>query len=71
MDKYSAIIIANICLYLQEMESLPMKTPVSVLQELLARRGTVPKYELVQIEGMIHEPTFRYRVTVADLVGKW
>lgn len=47
-----------------------MKTPVSVLQELLARRGTVPKYELVQIEGMIHEPTFRYRVTVADLVGK-
>lgn len=47
-----------------------MKTPVSVLQELLARRGTVPKYELVQIEGMIHEPTFRYQVTVADLVGK-
>lgn len=53
------------------MESLPTKTPVSVLQELLARRGTVPKYELVQIEGMIHEPTFRYRVTVADLVGKY
>lgn len=51
------------------MESLPTKTPVSVLQELLARRCTVPKYELVQIEGMIHEPTFRYRVTVADLVG--
>ncbi|KAG6440658.1 hypothetical protein O3G_MSEX001368 [Manduca sexta] len=53
----------------REMESLPMKTPVSVLQELLARRGTVPKYELVQIEGMIHEPTFRYRVTVADLAA--
>lgn len=53
------------------MESLPLKTPVSVLQELLARRGTVPKYELVQIEGMIHEPTFRYRVTVADLVGMY
>lgn len=56
---------------IQEMESLPQKTPVSVLQELLARRGTVPKYELVQIEGVIHEPTFRYRVTVADLVGKF
>ncbi|XP_021207536.2 loquacious isoform X8 [Bombyx mori] len=54
---------------MREMESLPTKTPVSVLQELLARRGTVPKYELVQIEGMIHEPTFRYRVTVADLVA--
>lgn len=45
------------------------KTPVSVLQELLSRRGTTPKYELVQIEGAIHEPTFRYRVTVADVVA--
>jgi len=51
------------------MESIPHKTPVSVLQELLARRGTVPKYELVQIEGLIHEPIFRYRVTVSDVVG--
>ncbi|XP_066997977.1 protein Loquacious isoform X1 [Anabrus simplex] len=45
------------------------KTPVSVLQELLSRRGTTPRYELVQIEGAIHEPTFRYRVTVADVVA--
>lgn len=52
-----------------EMKSLPTKTPVSVLQELLSRRGTTPKYELVQIEGAVHEPTFRYRVTVADVVG--
>ncbi|XP_018394221.1 PREDICTED: RISC-loading complex subunit tarbp2-like isoform X2 [Cyphomyrmex costatus] len=51
-----------------EMKSLPSKTPVSVLQELLSRRGTIPKYELVQIEGAIHEPTFRYRVTVTDVV---
>ncbi|XP_051171864.1 interferon-inducible double-stranded RNA-dependent protein kinase activator A-like isoform X2 [Leptopilina boulardi] len=51
-----------------EMKALPGKTPVSVLQELLSRRGTTPKYELVQIEGAIHEPTFRYRVTVADVV---
>ncbi|XP_058794643.1 RISC-loading complex subunit tarbp2-like isoform X3 [Phymastichus coffea] len=51
-----------------EMKALPSKTPVSVLQELLSRRGTTPKYELVQIEGAIHEPTFRYRVTVADVV---
>jgi RISC-loading complex subunit TARBP2 len=50
---------------------LPSKTPVSVLQELLSRRGTTPKYELVQIEGAIHEPTFRYRVTVSDVVGKF
>ncbi|XP_016839605.1 interferon-inducible double-stranded RNA-dependent protein kinase activator A isoform X1 [Nasonia vitripennis] len=52
-----------------EMKALPNKTPVSVLQELLSRRGTTPKYELVQIEGAIHEPTFRYRVTVADVVA--
>lgn len=52
-----------------EMQSLPSKTPVSVLQELLSRRGTTPKYELVQVEGAIHEPTFRYRVTVADVVA--
>ncbi|XP_015599552.1 interferon-inducible double-stranded RNA-dependent protein kinase activator A isoform X4 [Cephus cinctus] len=51
-----------------EMKALPSKTPVSVLQELLSRRGTTPKYELVQIEGAIHEPTFRYRVTVTDVV---
>jgi len=54
-----------------EMKSLPSKTPVSVLQELLSRRGTIPKYELVQIEGAIHEPTFRYRVTVTDVVGSY
>ncbi|XP_015513461.2 protein Loquacious-like isoform X3 [Neodiprion pinetum] len=51
-----------------EMKAMPAKTPVSVLQELLSRRGTTPKYELVQIEGAIHEPTFRYRVTVSDVV---
>lgn len=43
-----------------------MKTPVSVLQELLSRRGITPTYDLVQIEGAIHEPTFRYRVAFAD-----
>lgn len=46
------------------MASLPTKTPVSVLQELLSRRGATPKYELVQIEGAIHEPIFRYRVFI-------
>lgn len=45
---------------------LAMKTPVSILQELLSRRGITPNYELVQIEGAIHEPTFRYRVAFND-----
>jgi len=59
------------CLSFQTMSAAVGKTPVSVLQELLSRRGTTPKYELVQIEGAIHEPTFRYRVTVADVVGMY
>lgn len=45
---------------------MAMKTPVSLLQELLSRRGITPSYELVQIEGAIHEPTFRYRVSFND-----
>ncbi|XP_076167405.1 protein Loquacious-like isoform X2 [Ptiloglossa arizonensis] len=52
-----------------EMKSLSSKTPVSILQELLSRRGTTPKYELIQVEGAVHEPIFRYRVTVADIVA--
>nr|CAD7395416.1 unnamed protein product [Timema poppensis] len=62
MYHYSNILI-------EEMAVTLGKTPVSVLQELLSRRGTTPKYELVQIEGAIHEPTFRYRVTVSDVVA--
>ena len=37
------------------------KTPVALLQELYVRRGLTPKYDLVQIEGAVHEPTFKYR----------
>lgn len=47
-----------------------MKTPVSVLQEVLSKRGITPSYELVQIEGAIHEPTFRYRVSFHEKDGK-
>ncbi|XP_055376567.1 RISC-loading complex subunit tarbp2-like isoform X2 [Condylostylus longicornis] len=49
-----------------EIPSIAMKTPVSILQELLSRHGITPSYELVQIEGAIHEPTFRYRVSFND-----
>ncbi|XP_026842958.1 interferon-inducible double-stranded RNA-dependent protein kinase activator A homolog isoform X3 [Drosophila persimilis] len=45
---------------------LAMKTPVSILQEILSRRGITPGYELVQIEGAIHEPTFRFRVSFKE-----
>ncbi|KAG5674540.1 hypothetical protein PVAND_004502 [Polypedilum vanderplanki] len=49
-----------------EIDFLPMKTPISILQELLSRRGITPNYELVQIEGAVHEPSFRYRVSFND-----
>ena len=45
------------------------KTPVSLLQELCVRRGLTPKYDLVQIEGAVHEPTFKYRVTIGEFVA--
>ncbi|CAG0925436.1 unnamed protein product, partial [Notodromas monacha] len=47
---------------------MPTKTPVSILQELCVKRQITPKYDLVQIEGSVHEPTFKYRVTVSDHV---
>merc|ERR1739844_542444 len=49
--------------------SSAQKTPVSLLQELYVRKGITPKYDLVQIEGAVHEPTFKYRVTVGELVA--
>lgn len=53
-----------------ELATQPSKTPVSILQELLNRRGLAPpKYQLVQIEGAIHEPIFRYRVNVEGLIA--
>ena len=51
--------------------SQPTKTPVSVLQELCVKRHITPKYDLIQIEGSVHEPTFKYRVTVGEYVGEW
>ena len=51
--------------------ALPSKTPVSLLQELCMRRGISPKYDLLQIEGAVHEPTFVYRVTVGEFAGEW
>jgi dsRNA-specific ribonuclease len=50
--------------------SQPTKTPVSVLQELCVKRQITPKYDLIQIEGSVHEPTFKYRVTVGEYVGE-
>ena len=55
------------------MASLPPglpKTPVSLLQELCVRRHMTPVYDLIQVEGSVHEPNFQYRVTVGELQGE-
>ncbi|XP_053677007.1 RISC-loading complex subunit tarbp2 [Anopheles nili] len=66
-------VIKNICQSLPLEEALKtelttnnMKTPISVLQELLSRRGITPQYDLLQVEGAVHQPTFRYRVSYQD-----
>ncbi|XP_037075906.1 RISC-loading complex subunit tarbp2-like isoform X3 [Pollicipes pollicipes] len=51
------------------MPTMPSKTPVSLLQELCAKRGITPKYELIQVEGAVHEPTFLYRATVGEFIA--
>lgn len=40
------------------------KTAVNIIQELLSRRRTVPTYEIVQVEGSLNEPLFKYQLTV-------
>lgn len=42
------------------------KTPITVLQEVLVRRGITPQYELLPVEEPVKEPTFRYRVSYQD-----
>jgi RISC-loading complex subunit TARBP2 len=53
----------------EDLASLSQKTPVSILQEICLRKSFIPRYDLVQIEGAVHRPTFKYRVTVGDLVA--
>ena len=45
------------------------KTPVSILHEVCTQRGLTHRYDLIQIEGSVHDPTFKYRVTVEDQVA--
>ncbi|KAJ6647430.1 Interferon-inducible double-stranded RNA-dependent protein kinase activator A like A [Pseudolycoriella hygida] len=47
-------------------KSFKQQSPVSVLQILLKDKGIEPKYELVQIEGAIHNPTFLYKASFGD-----
>ncbi|XP_014664139.1 PREDICTED: RISC-loading complex subunit tarbp2-like isoform X2 [Priapulus caudatus] len=54
----------------QKMTLQPSKTPISMLQELCTKRGLTPKYDVVAVEGAVHEPTFVYRVQVGDMVSQ-
>lgn len=63
--------IINYSFIQQQVTDMGIKTPVSILQEILSRQGITPSYELVRIEGAHHEPTFRYRVWYNDKDGKF
>jgi len=45
------------------------KPPVSLLQELFQKQGLTPQYDLVQVEGAMHEAVYKYRVTVGGFTG--
>jgi len=53
----------------EEITGPSSKTPVSMLQEMCARSGLTPKYDLLQVEGAIHDPVFKFRVTVGNIVA--
>jgi hypothetical protein len=53
----------------QKMAAAVEETPISLVQEILVRRGLFPKYDLIDIRGARHKPEFRYRVTTAAVVG--
>jgi dsRNA-specific ribonuclease len=48
-----------------------MDTPISVLQELCSQHleGMSPEYQLLSVEGVVHAPTFIYRVQIGDIVA--
>ncbi|XP_046467878.1 protein Loquacious [Neodiprion pinetum] len=43
------------------------KTPVSILQEMMVKKCTIPNYELIHNGGGSHENTFTYQVTCDGL----
>ena len=53
----------------QSLTAILEKTPISALQELCTKYKLIPRYDNVQIEGLVHSPTFTFRVTVGELVS--
>ncbi|ODN02647.1 RISC-loading complex subunit TARBP2 [Orchesella cincta] len=46
------------------MDQFAHKTPVSWLHEICTRKNITPKYDLLQVEGAVHEPIFQYQLTL-------
>jgi len=51
------------------MSMISGKTPVALLQEQFDKQGIVPQYNLVMVDGKIHQPVFQYRVAVGQLAA--
>lgn len=41
--------------------------PITLLHEICARNGLTASYQLLSTEGSVHEPTFKFAVTVSDV----
>ncbi|XP_067000301.1 protein Loquacious [Anabrus simplex] len=49
--------------------ALLRNNPLRILNEVCAKCGTLPKFELLQIEGEHHSPIFSYKVTVDGMTA--
>lgn len=45
------------------------KTPVSMLQEMMVKKGTAPSYELIHNGGGTHQNIFTYQVSCEGLTA--
>ncbi|CAG0891595.1 unnamed protein product [Darwinula stevensoni] len=53
---------------MEEQGLCPPKTPVSLLHEVCSRENWVPNYEMLDILGAVHEPVYKFQLTVKDYV---
>nr|VZI48139.1 unnamed protein product [Spirometra erinaceieuropaei] len=51
------------------MSHVSVRTPISILQEVCAKRGLSPVFELVSNEGQVHDPIYVYQCTAGSITA--
>jgi len=67
-DAKSALLLCTYKNSINDSNKVAVKTPVDLLHELFDKRDIVSKYDLIQIEGTLHQPIFKYRLTVGQVI---